>query len=419
MQRGTLLEAPPARLQEPRSTSATGAIRRAGSDGRADGRRRLGLLWLAGLNLRLPVLALPPVLPSVHHDLGLSQAGVAALAGLPLLLFALGGVPGALLIGRLGARRVVLVGLVVAGLASALRGAGPSTVALFGATLCMGAGIAGCQPALPSLVRLWFPRTVARATSIWSNGLLMGTILSSSLTLPVVLPLVGGSWQASLAVWGTPALLAAGLLAVATRRAPTPVDGRRTAWWPEWRSPRVWQLGVFQSAGTLIYFGASTFIPDFLHASARPELIAPALAALGLGQLPGSLLVGVAPWRRIARRSTAVVLSAATLGGLGALLLAPAPLFVAAAAVLGACGGAALALALALPPLLAAPAEVPRLSGGVLALGYSVVSLVLFATGVAWDATHVAAVAFVPAALGGAFVLLLATPGLLGRVRPI
>jgi len=372
----------------------------------------LGVLWLAGVNLRLPVLALPPVLALIHSELGLSETSVAALAGIPLLLFALGGVPGALLIGRFGARRVVFVGLMVAGIASALRGAGSSTVALFVATLCMGLGIAVCQPALPSLVRQWFPHSVTRATSIWSNGLLMGTILSSALCLPLVLPLVGGSWQASFVIWGVPALVAAVLLAVATRPGPTAADTRRAAWWPEWRSPRVWQLGVIQSSGTLIYFGASTFIPDFLHASNRPELIAPALASLSLGQLPGSLLVGLIPRARIARPSTAAALSAATFAGLGLLLMTPGPLFIAAAAVLGACGGAVLTVALALPPLLARATDVPRLSGGVIALGYSIVSLVLFATGVAWDATHLAGVAGVPAALGGVFVVLLATPGL-------
>jgi CP family cyanate transporter-like MFS transporter len=405
-----LLEVPPARLLESPSVQTHAG---AGSHAsQASGWSRLPVLWLAGVNLRLPVLALPPVLSLIHAELGLSETSVAALAGLPLLLFALGGVPGALLIGRFGARRVVVVGLLVAGIASALRGAGSSTAALFLATLCMGLGIAVCQPALPSLVRQWFPHSVTRATSIYSNGLLMGTILSSALCLPLVLPLVGGSWQASFVVWGVPALVAAGLLVVTTRPGPAAVNTRRAAWWPEWRSPRVWQLGVVQSAGTLIYFGASTFIPDFLHAGARPELIAPALAALSLGQLPGSLLVGLLPRSRIAGPGTALLLSAATFGGLGLLLLAPGPLFIAAAAVLGGCGGAMLTLALALPPLLARPAEVPRLSGGVLALGYSIVSLVLFATGIAWDATHLAGVAGVPAALGGAFIVLLAAPGL-------
>jgi CP family cyanate transporter-like MFS transporter len=179
----------------------------------------MALLWLIGLNLRLSVLALPPLVPMIHRDLGLSEAGIAALAGLPLLLFGIGAVPGALLIARVGAQRALVAGLLLIGVSAALRGAGPSVAVLFGATLCLGAAIAVAQPALPALVQRWFPDRVAQATSSWSNGLLMGTILSASLSLPIVLPLVGGNWGWSLLVWGLPALLAAALLrAIVTDR---------------------------------------------------------------------------------------------------------------------------------------------------------------------------------------------------------
>jgi len=39
----------------------------------------LALLWLGGAALRLTVLAVPPVLPLIHADLGLSEAAVGAL----------------------------------------------------------------------------------------------------------------------------------------------------------------------------------------------------------------------------------------------------------------------------------------------------------------------------------------------------
>ena len=53
----------------------------------------------------------------------------------------------------------------------------------------MGAGISICQPTLAALVRHWFaqPRDIARATGVWSNGLLVGELLSASLTLPLIL----------------------------------------------------------------------------------------------------------------------------------------------------------------------------------------------------------------------------------------
>src|SRR4051812_44024483 len=95
---------------------------------------RLALLWLAGADLRLTMLAVPPVLPLIHRDLALGEAAVAALTGVPVLLLGLAAVPGSLLIARIGPRRTLIAGLVVIAASSALRGLGPSTAVLFGMT---------------------------------------------------------------------------------------------------------------------------------------------------------------------------------------------------------------------------------------------------------------------------------------------
>ena len=86
----------------------------------------LALLWLAGNGLRLTVLAVPPVIPLIHHDLHLSETGVALLGSLPPLLFAVAAVPGSLLIARLGAARALMAGLLLTA-AGAPRGDWPAT----------------------------------------------------------------------------------------------------------------------------------------------------------------------------------------------------------------------------------------------------------------------------------------------------
>ena len=50
--------------------------------------RALLLLWLAGVALRLTILAVPPVIPLIHDDLHLSETQVGILSGLPMVLFA-------------------------------------------------------------------------------------------------------------------------------------------------------------------------------------------------------------------------------------------------------------------------------------------------------------------------------------------
>ncbi len=81
------------------------------------------LLWLAGMGLRLTVLAVPPVIASIQADLQLSGTEIGVLSGLPLVLFAIAALPGSLLIARFGPLATLVAGLLIAGVASGLRGA--------------------------------------------------------------------------------------------------------------------------------------------------------------------------------------------------------------------------------------------------------------------------------------------------------
>ena len=54
----------------------------------------MSLLWLAGVAMRMTILAMPPVIPLVHSELRMSETQVGLLIGLPLALFAVAAVPG-------------------------------------------------------------------------------------------------------------------------------------------------------------------------------------------------------------------------------------------------------------------------------------------------------------------------------------
>src|SRR6266699_1096833 len=153
------------------------------------------LLWLAGVGLRLSILAVPPVILSIHANLRLSGTEVGILSGLPMVLFAIAALPGSLFIARLGAMPTLVIGFLIAGVASALRGAILDAFALYAATIVMSAGIAITQPALPPLVRQWLPHHVSLGTAIYTNALLMGETLPVMFTIPLVLPFVDESWR--------------------------------------------------------------------------------------------------------------------------------------------------------------------------------------------------------------------------------
>ena len=55
---------------------------------------------LAGVYLRIPVLVAPPLAPFIGDELALTQALTGALTTLPILMLAIGAMPGSLAISR-------------------------------------------------------------------------------------------------------------------------------------------------------------------------------------------------------------------------------------------------------------------------------------------------------------------------------
>ena len=355
-------------------------------------------LWLVGNALRIPILAVPPVIPDIHVDLDLSATGIGILGGLPVLLLAAAALPGSLMVSRLGVVRAVAVGLVLTATAGALRGAVPSAAWLYATTILMAAGIAVIQPAAPALVRAWTPERIAFGTAVYSNGLLVGGTLPVLLTIPIVLPAVHHSWQAELAVWSFPVLGIAALVVFAgSDKASVPIEPSR--WWPNWKDPLVWQLGLTFGSVNAMYFGSNTFLPDFLTLHGRPDLISAALTAVSFSQVVASLLLLFAT-SRLERRAWPFVafgvMAVASVIGIASTASAWTVFW---AAVLGFASAGVLVLVLALPALLRPAAEVAPVSAAMMTVSYSLGMAAAVLGGIAWDVTGLVAAAFLPIGL--------------------
>jgi CP family cyanate transporter-like MFS transporter len=121
-------------------------------------------------------------------------------------------VAGGALADRWGPARAIALGLAGVALGGGLRPLTESWLPLLVATVLFGVGIGLAQPALPRLMRGLFPRRLGLSTGIYASGLVAGSILAASLTLPVeerFFPEAG--WRGPLLLWGA---LAAGTLAV-------------------------------------------------------------------------------------------------------------------------------------------------------------------------------------------------------------
>lgn len=376
----------------------------------------LTLLWLAGAGLRLTVLAVPPVLPFIHADLNLSETQVGILTGLPSLLFALAAVPGSLLIARVGPVTALAIGLLLDGVASGLRGAAPNALWLYAATVAMAAGIAVGQPAMPPLVRAWLPDRIGFATAVYTNGFLMGATAAAALSLPLVLPLVGGSWRLGFAAWAVPVVATAVLVPLLAPKNARPGASVATVprWWPDWRSPLLWRLGILFGSNNSTYFTTNAFLSDYLNAHGAADLIGPALTALNVGQIPVSFALIAAAGRLQNRLWPYVVSGLGVLAGLAVIVFGAGGVIVAGAALVGLSLTLSFVLILALPPVLSAPGDVHRLAAGMFTISYSTAVLVPAASGLLWDLTGVPGMAFAPTAVCGVLLAALA-PGLLNH----
>lgn len=363
--------------------------------------RSVVLLWLAGIGLRITILAVPPLIRLIHDDLALTETQVGILSGLPPVLFAVAAVAGSLLIVRFGAIPAVVTGLAATALGCALRGAAPDFGVLCAATVLAGLGVAIMQPAMPALVRAWLPQRIGFGTAVWTNGLLIGEIIPVALTMPLVLPLAGDSWRLAFVAWALPAA-AIGVVflrAGSITRPAAAAAAKPALFMPDWRSPVMWRLGLMFGATNASYFSTNAFIPDYLHHIGEVELIGPALTALNIGQLPASLLLLACAGRVTGRAWPYAAGGALSLVCVAAILAGHGTVIVAAAGLLGFSCATTLVLLLSLPPLVTAPADTHRMTAGMLTISYSCAVIVPVLSGLLWDASAIAAVAFVPIGL--------------------
>lgn len=372
-------------------------------------RLRLVVLIVAvGFQLRSIILAVPPVLPQVREDLGLSFTAAGALTAIPVLALGGAAIPGAILVNRFGARLVVGAGTLALGLAALLRLVPlPGAIYVFSALMALGAAMA--QPAMTAIVRASFPGAVQRFVTAFTSSLGLGGLAGATLTGYL---LALGGWRGTFLLWAAPAL-AVGLLWLLA------APGRGDVHAPQPGGLRALLLdrGVWHAAGifgtqSLIFYASASWIP-FLLRSADAGQLSLAMFLLNVAMVPLSAVLIVLPWPWASSRrfyALAAALCAAGVAGfvLGMTHLAP---------VLTGLLGVGLAMtfcgANALPAVYARrPGQVAGYAAIMLTAGYAISFAGPLLGGVLLDRTHVLTSPFwvIAAATAGLLLLGLTLP---------
>ena len=377
------------------------------------------LITLVGINLRSVILAVPPVLPLIQRDLGLSYTTAGLLTALPVLMLGVAAWLSGLLAERIGERACVSIGLALLGGGALLRALWPTALSLFLFTLLLSLGIALSQTVIPVLVRRWFPAQIGFVAALFSDGLIIGESVAAGLTVPIMEQFLGkDAWGATFILWGIPVVVLLVLWLWLAPPSPATVHTRSerlsasvVAKDSEAASPRVrvsaWHLGIMLGANSLIYFGMNGWIASYNQAMHYSNLTPLALILLNATQLPASFAVTLFAQRLAGQRWPFIAAGAICTIAIAGWVFTPAPLELLWAAVLGGCSALVFTLGIALPPLLAGPKEVARLTGITFSLTYCVAFVGPFIGGQLWDLFQLPQVAFLPVAVASITLMIL------------
>ena len=337
---------------------------------------------LLGLNLRTVIASLPPLLPAIRDDLGLSATVAGLLTTIPVLCFGALAPPARRLAHRVPLEATLVGCAVVTATAAGLRGTG-TTAGLFAGSVLAGASVAVSQTALPILIRIAFPRAAATYIGAYSMALPIGATLGAGLAVPLE-DALGDSWRAALAVWAVPAVLAAALWLPPALRRRTLITGPDPE--PLRRERLAWAVAVYFGIQSAAFYATLAWLPEILEASDWSTQTSGALLALAsLVSAVPAFLVPVLAGRSESQTLVLVAIAGTAALGVAGLLAAPelAPLW---AVLIGLGQGGALGLGLVLPVLRARTSgEVASLTAMTLSVGYLTAAAGPWLLGVAHD----------------------------------
>lgn len=380
------------------------------------------LIALVGINLRTVILAVPPILPLIQHDLHLSYTVTGFLTALPILVLGISAWLSGLLAERIGERACVSIGLTLLGSGAILRALWPTMFTLLLFTFLLSVGIALGQTAVPVLARRWFPTQIGLVTALFSDGLIVGESVAAGLTVPVMAQYFGADgWGATFIFWGIPVIVALLLwLWVAPpvqKDVSMPARGaasvsksdiaRDAMAGPSGARVSALHLGIMLGANSLIYFGMNSWIASYNQAMHYSSLTPLALAVLNSAQLPASIGVTFFAQRLAGRRWPFIISGAICVLAIAGWIFTPSALEILWVALLGGSSALVFTLGVALPPLLAKPGEVARLTGITISLTYCVAFVGPLIGGKLWDIFHLPAVAFLPVAVASVMLVIL------------
>ncbi len=359
---------------------------------------------LVGLNLRIAVAAVSPILDVMREDVALTSAQVGLLGTIPVVSFALFGSLASPVARRLGLEPTMVVALLLSAAGEVLRAGATSPTAFLTWSVVALAGMGAGNVLLPPLVKRYFPDRIGPVTAAYSVCLSVSTAVPPLVSLPLA---QAAGWRWSVGVWAAVGVAAAvpwvlvivrsvaarAHLRELVRRSPgaargAPPGGEAGAARLVWRSGLAWAMAVTFGMNSLGTYTVFAWLPQVLaDAGLGTQAGGRWLALFAILGLPASLVAPVLTARMRSPYRLVVAFASCWAVGYAGLLLAPAHGTVVWMVLLGV-GPSTFPVLLALIGLrTATPALAVVLSGMVQGVGYAIAALGPVGVGVLYEAT--------------------------------
>ena len=266
----------------------------------------VSVMIASGVAASLHVGKVPPALPDLRDELDLGLVAGGWIASIFNLIGAILGIASGLAADRLGARRVLVSGLVFLTAGSVLGATADSGAALLATRVLSGLGLVTVAVAAPGIiVAATPPRNHGLALGAWSIYMPTGMAIAM-LSAPLVLPEFG--WRGLWMLHAGLTILVLVVVLAATRGVSGRPSAPRRLSTEALRRPGPWLLAAAFACYTVQFFAVTTWMPTFLvesHGSSRQAAaLAGALvvAANIVGCLAGAWFLHreVARWKLLA-----------------------------------------------------------------------------------------------------------------------
>lgn len=315
------------------------------------------VVLLLTFSLGLSWFAVAPITPLIMGEFNINRGTASLLISLIALTGLIVGIPGSVVVSRIGAKKAIFAGAVLASL-PALSFLVEDYFLLLLTRIALGAGIALFFSAVGPLAMQWFgPKELPVFNGLWAVSMTLGTAASSFLVVPLSDAL---GWKLGLSVFGGVSLISGVCWVVLSQNLQ--VSAREVQKFSIKDSVKVMKsrntlLLAAADAGPYALLGATAaWLPTFYHEVHGMSLVKAGLL-MGILSLSGtcSLIATIVLVRWMTHRRILLIVPGTIVGfaGLGSFLLAGTPFVYLAIIALGA------SVFMYLPALLTIPMELP------------------------------------------------------------